>query len=76
MSDKDKNNSKKRIKTISVYLPKELRQQLMFFCKRNNIGSSTFCHRLIEWYLRRKNVTQMMIDFAMEQVENKHKENK
>ena len=70
------NNNGKKIKTISVYLPAELRQQLLFFCKRNNIGSSTFCRRLIEWYLRKKNVAQMMMDFAMEHVNYNQIENK
>lgn len=70
------NNNEKKIKTISVYLPAELRQQLLFFCKRNNIGSSTFCRRLIEWYLRKKNVAQMMMDFAMEHVNYNQIENK
>jgi len=69
-------NNGKKIKTISVYLPAELRQQLLFFCKRNNIGSSTFCRRLIEWYLRKKNVAQMMMDFAMEHVNYNQIENK
>ena len=70
------NNNGKKIKTISIYLPAELRQQLLFFCKRNNIGSSTFCRRLIEWYLRKKNVAQMMMDFAMEHVNYNQIENK
>ena len=70
------NKNGKKIKTISVYLPAELRQQLLFFCKRNNIGSSTFCRRLIEWYLRKKNVAQMMMDFAMEHVNYNQIENK
>lgn len=70
------NNNGKKIKTISVYLPAELRQQLLFFCKRNNIGSSTFSRRLIEWYLRKKNVAQMMMDFAMEHVNYNQIENK
>ena len=70
------NNNGKKIKTISIYLPAELRQQLLFFCKRNNIGSSTFSRRLIEWYLRKKNVAQMMMDFAMEHVNYNQIENK
>lgn len=70
------NNNEKKIKTISVYLPTELRQQLLFFCKRNNIGSSTFCRRLIEWYLRKKNVAQMMMDFAMQEIEKNSQQNK
>lgn len=64
------NSNKKNIyKTISVYLPKDIRRQLFFYCKLNNIGRSTLCCKLVKWFLSKKNVEQLMLDYAMEMVE-------
>ena len=67
------NNEKKsrhdKYRNISVYLPKELREQLLFYCKYKNIKPSTLCSTLIKRLLTKYNVAQLMIDYALEQVD-------
>ena len=57
-----------KYRNVSIYLPKELRRQLIFFCKYNNIPPSTLCSKLVKWFLKKKNVELLMLEYAMKQV--------
>ncbi len=70
--EEKKESRHKKYRTVSVYFSKELRQQLIFYCRYKNIAPSTLCSKLVKWFLCKKNVEQLMIDYAMEQVEYNH----
>lgn len=67
--ESNKESRHKKYRTVSVYFPKELREQLLFFCRYKNIAPSTLCSTLVKRCLARNNVAQLMIDYAIEQVE-------
>ena len=70
------NNKKRKHRTISVYIPKDIEQPLIFFCKYKGIGVSTFGSKLIRNFLSQKNVQQLMLDYAMQEVEKNSQQNK
>lgn len=70
----NKESRHKKYRTVSVYFSKELREQLLFYCRYINIPPSTFCSKLVKHYLERKNVEQLMREYAIQQVEYKWKE--
>ena len=67
--ESNKESRHKKYRTVSVYFPKELREQLLFYCRYINIPPSTFCSKLVKRYLEKKNVEQLMHEYAIEQVQ-------
>lgn len=71
-----KSNSYEKYKTISIYLPKEVREQLQFICTYKNITRSGLCCKLVKWFLKKKDVEQLMRDYALEKVKSERKKQK
>lgn len=69
MEDNNEKISRHKIQKHLYMSPKEIRNQLLFFCRYKNIAPSTLCSTLVKRCLARNNVAQMMIDYAIEQVE-------
>lgn len=59
----------KKYRTLSVYLPKEIREQFIFLCRYKHIAPSTYCSDAIKRHLRKINIEKLMHDYAMEQIE-------
>ena len=74
--ENNKESRHKKYRTVSVYFPKEIRQQLLFFCRYKNIAPSTLCSTLVKRYLERHNVAKLMIEYAMEKVESEWQDEK
>ena len=72
----NKESRHKKYRTVSVYFPKELREQLLFYCRYINIPPSTFCSKLVKKYLDKKNVEELMHNYALEKVESEWREQK
>lgn len=54
--------------TISVYLPKEIKQQLLFVCKLRKMPISTLCRKILELYLNKKNIEKIMLEYALKHI--------
>lgn len=67
--ENNKENRYEKYRNVTMYLPKEIRQQLIFYCKYSNTTPSGLCSKLVKYFLNKKNVEQLMIDYAMEQIE-------
>ena len=65
----NKESRHKKYRTLSVYLPKEIREQFIFLCRYKNIAPSTYCSDAIKRHLRKINIEKLMHDYAMEQIE-------
>jgi hypothetical protein len=65
----NKESRHKKYRTLSVYLPKEIREQFIFLCRYKNIAPSTYCSNAIKRHLRKINIEKLMHDYAMEQIE-------
>lgn len=63
----------KKYRTLSVYLPKEIREQFIFLCRYKHIAPSTYCSDAIKRHLRKINIEKLMHDYAMEQIELNNK---
>lgn len=65
---KNKSNSKYNLRNVTVYLPEEAKQQLIFLCELHNITPSALCRKIIMSFLNRNNVTKQMIEYALKQI--------
>ena len=63
----------KKYRTLSIYLPKDIRDQFIFLCRYKNIAPSTYCSNAIKRHLQNINIEKLMHDYAMEQVELNNK---
>ncbi len=68
-NNNEKESRYRKYRTVSVYFPKEIREQLLFYCRYINIAPSTLCSKLVKLYLNKKNVEQLMREYAIQQVE-------
>ena len=75
-NNNEKESRYRKYRTVSVYFPKEIREQLLFYCRYINIAPSTLCSKLVKLYLSKKNVEQLMIDYAMQEIEKNSQQNK
>ena len=75
-NNNEKESRYRKYRTVSVYFPKEIREQLLFYCRYINIAPSTLCSKLVKLYLNKKNVEQLMREYAIQQVEFNWKGNK
>ena len=75
-NNNEKESRYRKYRTVSVYFPKDIREQLLFYCRYINIAPSTLCSKLVKLYLNKKNVEQLMREYAIQQVEFNWKGNK
>ena len=75
-NNNEKESRYRKYRTVSVYFPKDIREQLLFYCRYVNIAPSTLCSKLVKLYLNKKNVEQLMREYAIQQVEFNWKGNK
>ena len=61
-------NSKYNLRNVTVYLPDEAKQQLIFLCELQNITPSALCRKVIMSFLNKNNVTKQMIAYALQQI--------
>ena len=54
-------STKYNLRNVTVYLPDEVKQQLIFLCELHNITPSALCRKVIMNFLNRNNVTKQMI---------------
>lgn len=64
----------KKYRTLSIYLPKDIRDQFIFLCRYKNIAPSTYCSNAIKKHLRSINIEKLMHDYAMEKIESEGNE--
>ena len=62
------NGNKYNLRNVTVYLPDEAKQQLIFLCELHNMTPSALCRKVIMSFLNRNNVTKQMIEYALEQI--------
>lgn len=55
--------------TLSIYVPKEVKQQLMFVCQLKQMPMSEFCRKILQIYLSKKNIEKLMLDYALEHIQ-------
>ena len=60
--------NKYNLRNVTVYLPDEAKQQLIFLCELHNITPSALCRKVIMSFLNRNNVTKQMIEYALKQI--------
>ena len=75
-NNNEKESRYRKYRIVSVYFPKDIREQLLFYCRYINIAPSTLCSKLVKLYLNKKNVEQLMREYAIQQVEFNWKGNK
>ena len=62
------NGNKYNLRNVTVYLPDEAKQQLIFLCELHNMTPSALCRKVIMSFLNRNNVTKQMIEYALKQI--------
>ena len=60
--------NKYNLRNVTVYLPDEAKQQLIFLCELHNMTPSALCRKVIMSFLNRNNVTKQMIEYALKQI--------
>lgn len=65
---KNKQQTNYNLRNVTVYLPEESKQQLIFLCELHNITPSALCRKVIMSFLNRNNVTKQMIEYALKQI--------
>ena len=60
--------NKYNLRNVTVYLPDEAKQQLIFLCELHSITPSALCRKVIMNFLNRNNVTKQMIEYALKQI--------
>ena len=60
--------NKYNLRNVTVYLPDEAKQQLVFLCELHNMTPSALCRKVIMSFLNRNNVTKQMIEYALKQI--------
>lgn len=61
-------DNKYNLRNVTVYLPDEAKQQLIFLCELHNMTPSALCRKVIMNFLNRNNVTKQMIEYALKQI--------
>ncbi len=61
-------NKKFNLRNVTVYLPDEAKQQVIFLCELHNMTPSALCRKVIMSFLNKRNVTKQMIEYAMRQI--------
>ena len=60
--------NKYNLRNVTVYLPDEAKQQLIFLCELHNMTPSALCRKVIMNFLNRNNVTKQMIEYALKKI--------
>ena len=68
------NGNKYNLRNVTVYLPDEAKQQLIFLCELHNMTPSALCRKVIMSFLNRNNVTKQMIEYALKKIALEGKE--
>ena len=68
------NGNKYNLRNVTVYLPDEAKQQLIFLCELHNMTPSALCRKVIMNFLNRNNVTKQMIAYALKKIALEGKE--
>ena len=66
--------NKYNLRNVTVYLPDEAKQQLIFLCELHNMTPSALCRKVIMNFLNRNNVTKQMIEYALKKIALEGKE--
>ena len=66
--------NKYNLRNVTVYLPDEAKQQLIFLCELHNMTPSALCRKVIMSFLNRNNVTKQMIEYALKKIALEGKE--
>ena len=61
-------NKKYNLRNVTVYLPDEAKQQLIFLCELHNMTPSALCRKVIMNFLNCNNVTKQMIEYALKMI--------
>lgn len=61
-------NKKFNLRNVTVYLPDEAKQQVIFLCELHNMTPSALCRKVIMSFLNKRNVTKQMIEYALHQI--------
>lgn len=61
-------NDQFNLRNVTVYLPEEAKQQLLFLCELHNITPSALCRKVLMAFLNKQNVTKKMIEYALKQI--------
>ncbi len=67
-------NKKFNLRNVTVYLPDEAKQQVIFLCELHNMTPSALCRKVIMSFLNKRNVTKQMIEYALRQIALEGKE--
>ena len=61
-------NTKYNQRNVTVYLPDEAKQQLIFLCELHNMTPSALCRKVIMRFLNKNDVTKQMIAYALKKI--------
>ena len=67
-------NTKYNMRNVTVYLPEEAKEQLIFLCELHNMTPSALCRKVIMNFLNKNNVTKQMIAYALKKIAMEGKE--
>lgn len=56
------------LRNVTVYLPDEAKQQLIFLCELHKITPSALCRKVVISFLNRNNVSKQMIEYALKHI--------
>lgn len=59
---------------VTVHMPVEAKQQLLFLCELHHITPSALCRKVLMAFLNKQNVTKKMIEYALKQIALEGKE--
>ena len=69
MDNNKKTDSRYRENRIDVYVPNEVKQQLLFYSKLKKMPISMLCRKVLQIFLSKKNVEKLMLEYALEHIQ-------